>query len=65
AVPLFPSLSDKEPNVRRWTAVLIGEIGDGRAIEPLNTLVRDENTSVRKEAFHAIEQINRRESLTG
>jgi HEAT repeat protein len=60
AVPhLIQLLGDPGPGVRRRAALLLGEIGDPGAIEPLRRILTDEESTVRREAFEALEQIKR------
>jgi len=50
-------LTDPTPDVRRRAALLLGEIGARSALDPLSRLLGDENPSVRRIAFEAIEMI--------
>jgi HEAT repeat protein len=50
-------LTDPSPDVRKRAALLLGEIGVRSAIDPLSRLLGDENPSVRRVAFEAIEMI--------
>lgn len=58
--PLRDALADDNPDVRKRTALLLGETGDASAIEALNNAMRDRNAQVRRAAFWAIEMIERR-----
>lgn len=61
SVPLLvESLRDESPDIRKRSALLLGEAGDASAIDALNMAMRDKNTAVRKAAFWALEMIERR-----
>lgn len=61
AVPyLLDSLKDENPDIKKRSALLLGESGDMSAVEALNQTMRDKNTAVRRAAFWAIEMIERR-----
>lgn len=50
-------LSDKDPEVRRYTAWALGLVGDGRAIQPLEKLLEDSDPRVREAARDSLEKI--------
>ena len=53
-------LKDDQSDVRKRAALLLGEIGDQKAVDHLTGLLSDENVSVRREAFEALEMIKKR-----
>jgi HEAT repeat protein len=53
-------LKDEQSDVRKRAALLLGEIGDQKATDHLTGLLSDENVTVRKEAFEALEMIKKR-----
>jgi len=55
-------LNDPSPDVRKRAALLLGEIGIRSAVDPLSRLLGDENPSVRRIAFEAIEMIKTKNS---
>jgi HEAT repeat protein len=57
--PLIMVLKDNQSDVRKRAALLLGEIGDPKAIDHLTTLLTDENVAVRREAFEALEMIKK------
>jgi HEAT repeat protein len=58
--PLIMVLKDNQSDVRKRAALLLGEIGDAKAIDHLTTLLADDNVAVRREAFEALEMIKKR-----
>ncbi len=58
--PLIMVLKDNQSDVRKRAALLLGEIGDAKAIDHLTSLFGDENVAVRREAFEALEMIKKR-----
>ncbi len=58
--PLIMVLKDDQSDVRKRAALLLGEIGDQKAVDHLTGLLSDENVSVRREAFEALEMIKKR-----
>ena len=58
--PLIMVLKDNQSDVRKRAALLLGEIGDQKAADHLTGLLSDENVSVRREAFEALEMIKKR-----
>ena len=58
--PLVELLSDQSSEVRRRTALLLGEIGDPAAVEGLSRTLADQVPSVRREGFEALEKIRRK-----
>jgi HEAT repeat protein len=55
AVPaLIECLQDRDPDVRLYTALALGERGDARAIPPLLKALEDDNFNVR---YHAIDAL--------
>ena len=59
--PLIMVLKDDQSDVRKRAALLLGEIGDQKAADHLTGLLSDENVSVRREAFEALEMIKKRD----
>ncbi|MEN6395163.1 MAG: HEAT repeat domain-containing protein, partial [Methanoregula sp.] len=60
--PLIMVLKDDQSDVRKRAALLLGEIGDQKSVDHLAGLLSDENVSVRREAFEALEMIKKRNS---
>jgi HEAT repeat protein len=58
--PLIMVLKDDQSDVRKRAALLLGEIGDQKAVDHLTSLLTDENVAVRREAFEALEMIKKR-----
>jgi HEAT repeat protein len=58
--PLIMVLKDDQSDVRKRAALLLGEIGDQKAVDHLTGLLSDDNVAVRKEAFEALEMIKNR-----
>ncbi len=58
--PLIMVLKDDQSDVRKRAALLLGEIGDQKAVDHLTSLLNDENIAVRREAFEALEMIKKR-----
>ena len=55
AVPsLIDALTHRRPNVRQWAAQVLGDIKDVRAVDPLGSVLKDNDADVRKEAATAI-----------
>lgn len=54
--PLIEALRDREGAVRRFAAILLGRIGDPRAIEPLGMALYDLHHEVGKAAAEALAQ---------
>lgn len=54
--PLLDALGDKEATVRKYAAVLLGKLGDVRAIEELGVAVYDLHNEVGKAAAEALTQ---------
>ena len=61
--PLIMVLKDDQTDVRKRAALLLGEIGDQKAVDHLTNMLSDENVSVRREAFEALEMIKKRNLL--
>src|SRR5690606_36591545 len=59
--PLLELLSDQNSEVRRRTALLLGEIGDAAAVDGLTRLLSDQVPSVRREGFEALEKIRKKQ----
>jgi len=59
--PLVDLLDDQNPDVRRRTALLLGEMGDPAATDALTRVLGDQVPAVRREAFEALEKIRNRE----
>jgi HEAT repeat protein len=53
-------LKDDQSDVRKRAALLLGEIGEQKAFDHLTGLLTDQNVSVRREAFEALEMIKKR-----
>ncbi len=53
-------LSHDDPVMKKRAAVVLGEIGNYEAHEPLTDLIHDSDPGVRRVAFEALEQIKRR-----
>ena len=58
--PLIMVLKDEQVDVRKRAVLLLGEIGDQKALDHLTGMLADENPMVRKEAFEALEMIKKR-----
>lgn len=52
--PLIEALNDKNPLIRSYSAITLGQIGDEKAIKPIITLLKDENKTVKLSAIHAL-----------
>ena len=52
--PLIALLGHKDPDVRRWSAFVLGRIGDTRALEPLCLSVIDPDRGVRQTAARSL-----------
>ena len=52
--PLIEALSDKEGTVRKFAALLLGKLGDGRAIEPLGMTLYDMHHDVGKASAESL-----------
>jgi len=55
--PLIEALEHDNKNIRRYSAKVLGEIGDERAIEPLILNLRDDNKWVRRETSGALSKM--------
>jgi HEAT repeat protein len=60
--PVIDLLGDPLPDVRKRAVILLGEIGERSAIDPLTRTLSDEEREVRKEAFEALEKIRQQQS---
>jgi HEAT repeat protein len=60
--PLIEGLGDARTDIRKRAALLLGEIGDQRAVDALNRALMDPDMAVRREAFEALEMIKKRSS---
>jgi HEAT repeat protein len=58
--PLIMVLKDERVDVRKRAVLLLGEIGDQKAVDHLAGMLSAENPAVRKEAFEALEMIKKR-----
>ena len=58
--PLILCLDDKNTTIRIGAAVVLGRLGDSRAIEPLKKLVSDPFADVRETAGEAIHKLQKR-----
>jgi len=58
---LILALKDKDSNTRKTATLILGNIGDPRAVEPLVELLTDESPEVSWEAALALEKIPERE----
>jgi hypothetical protein len=54
---LIQALGDENEYVRWGAAGALGELGDVRAVEPLNEALEDENSSVQERVTWALEKI--------
>ena len=54
------ALGDKDWRVRMEAALVLGNIGDPRAVEPLARLLGDESVRVRVAAERALEKIQKK-----
>ncbi len=52
--PLIDALTDKSSEVRKWSAMALGEIGDKRAAQPLVAALKDKDRGVRTKAAEAL-----------
>lgn len=57
AAPLIDILNDRDTNVRKEAAVVLGKIGGSKAVEPLINLLKDEDSSVQDKAADALVKI--------
>lgn len=55
--PLIAALDNPDKNIRRYSARVLGEIGDERAIEPLILNLSDVNKWVRRETSGALSKM--------
>jgi HEAT repeat protein len=61
--PLLVALNDRDPDVRRKSALSLAKIRDPRAVEPLQTCsVKDENQVVRWAAAWGLGRFQERKS---
>jgi HEAT repeat protein len=58
--PLIMVLKDEQVDVRKRAVLLLGEIGDQKAVDHITSMLMDDNQMVRKEAFEALEMIKKR-----
>jgi len=58
--PLIMVLKDEQVDVRKRAVLLLGEIGDQKAVDHITGMLSDDNPMVRKEAFEALEMIKKR-----
>jgi hypothetical protein len=56
---LIAALSDDDKHIRRYSAQALGQIGDRRAAEPLETSLQDPDRAVRKAAEEALKLLGR------
>jgi HEAT repeat protein len=61
---LIRCLTDEKSCVRSSAAWVLGNIGDGRAIRPLEKVLGDRTLEVRKEATEALRKLTRGRELT-
>ncbi len=54
---LIQSTKSQDPNIRICSAIVLGKIGDKRAIEPVKQLLNDTDANVRKEAQIAYNEL--------
>lgn len=52
--PLIEALSDREGRVRKFAAMILGELGDTRAIEPLGMAIYDLHHEIGREAAESL-----------
>jgi HEAT repeat protein len=62
-LPLIDKLNDDDSDIRGWSAIVLGKIGDERAIEPLIKALGDQDTEVRCFAASALGKIGDNSSL--
>jgi bilin biosynthesis protein len=55
--PLIDALNNPNKNIRRYSAHVLGEIGDEKAIEPLIQSLSDDNKWVRRETSGALSKM--------
>lgn len=55
---LIQILNEGDDTVRYWAALTLGDIGDSRAIGPLENALNDENPGVREKAKEALDKIS-------
>jgi HEAT repeat protein len=58
---LIDNLNNKEWQIRKHSAEILGEIDDVRGIEPLKNSLNDENNDVRMAAKRSLEKVNKKE----
>ena len=56
--PLIQALKSQDPNIRICAAIVLGKIGDKRAIEPMKQLLNDTDERVRIESQKAYSELN-------
>ncbi len=61
---LIKALKDENEYVRWGAAGALGELGDLRAVEPLNEALKDKNSSVQERVVWALEKIRGEELAT-
>jgi hypothetical protein len=55
--PLLAALEEKNPNVRKSVVIILGEIGEPQAVEPLIASLKDKRIFVRKVTSQSLEKI--------
>jgi HEAT repeat protein len=60
---LIAALSDDHPNVRSWSAVALGRLGNKISVEPLLECLHDEDTQVRLDAIEALGEIGEQRTI--
>ena len=60
--PLIQGLEDGDSDLRNYSAVVLGLIGDEKAAEPLTKALNDENREVQEAAKEALQKIKAKES---
>ncbi|MGZ8932518.1 MAG: HEAT repeat domain-containing protein, partial [Halobacteriota archaeon] len=55
--PLIKALGDQYSDVREAAALALGQLGDPRAMDPLNEALEDTDQRVQKAAAHALQGI--------
>ena len=59
---LIEALENEDWYVRMCAAVVLGEIGDKRAMEPLTSALKDRSRDIRRSTAMALEKIKAKES---
>jgi hypothetical protein len=57
--PLMLAMKNKDPRVREYAAITLGEIGDASAVETLRNALKDDDEKVRFSAQSALEELEK------